>query len=389
MRNDERFLSDRMRRFEENEDWVLFKCLLAEEKTLVDELEFKTPIHAADEGIRAIREGQTYYSPSFGLAKLRREIASYYKRRFGVTQYKEENVMVTVGVSEGIDLLCRSLLNPGDEVLVVDPCSVSYVPLIELSGASVKYVASNEDFVIDEIALEQAISEKTKMLILNYPNNPTGAIMGYEAYEKLVPLILKHHLLVVSDESYLEFTYGSKPVSLGLFESLKEQLVVLNGFSKAYAMSGWRIGYALGPSWILEGMKRIHQYGTMCPTTPSQFAAIEACSVYGDREIEEKRSKLLIRRNHVRKRLNKMGISVPVASGAYYMFINVSPFGMDGFMFAKRLLEEQGVVVIPGSVFGKSCKDYVRLSYASKQVDVVLDGIEEFLKTVDKASDNC
>lgn len=389
--NEDRFLSDRVKQLPESSLWNFFNEALYIEDVVslsLGEPDFETPIHIADEGIRAIREGHTYYAPTLGLAKLRHAIISYYKRRFKVSHYKEENVIVTVGVSEAIDLVCRSILNEGDECIVLDPGYVAYAPLVELTGATVKRIEVFEEngFKLTSTQLKNAINERTKMIILNYPTNPTGAVMEYEDYLEIVKILKEHHIIVVSDEIYLELSYGVKPCSLGNFEELKDQLVILNGYSKAYSMTGWRIGYAIAPVWMIDGMKRIHQYCTMGPTTPSQFAAIEASSIYGDRDIEEHRSKFLMRRNYVVKRLNEIGLKTNMPHGAFYVFANIKHTNLTSFEFARRLLLEEKVCVIPGSAFGKGGEGFVRISYAysKKQLEDAIIKIDRFLKRLNE-----
>lgn len=383
----EEYISEYVKGLDESLLWKFFNLAYGMDDIVslsIGEPDFQTPSHIAEEGVRAIREGHTYYGPTLGLTRLRESIASYYKRRLQVTCFDYRNVIVTVGASEAIDLVCRAILNPNDECIVCDPGYVAYEPLVKLTGAKCVYLHLKEEngFKITPEELEACISDKTKMIIMNYPSNPTGGIMQKEDYAKIVPILKKHNIVTVQDEIYIELTYGAKPCSLGIFDEMKDQLVILNGFSKAYSMTGWRIGYAIAPTWIIESMKTIHQYSTMGPTTSSQFAAIEATSIRGDKDIERHKDSFYFRRNYIVSRLNDMGLKTVMPEGAFYVFANIQSTGLSSFEFAKRLLYEKKVCVIPGPAFGPHGEGFVRISYAysKEQLDKALDLIEEFIQ---------
>lgn len=332
----------------------------------VGEPDFPTPWHISEEGIYAIEKGRTYYPPSRGLEQLRNGIARYYRRRFHVGCYESKNVLVTCGASEAIDLACRSILNPGDECIVLDPGYVAYEPSVKLVGAVPVYLQLKEEdeFKVLPEELEKVITDKTKMIILNFPSNPTGGVMEKEDYEKIIPILKEHHIVVVADEIYMELTYDEEPYSIANIEEIRDQLIIVNGFSKCYSMTGWRLGYVLADEEIVEAMNNIHQYSTMGPSTPAQFAAIEAISANSDKNIQEHFESFKARRNYLTSQLNKMGLHTPLPKGAFYVFANITPTGLSSYDFCVKLLQEKKVCVIPGTAFGPSGEGFVRISYA-------------------------
>ena len=349
----------------------------------VGEPDFDTPWHIRAEAIYAIESGRTHYTGNRGLDKLRKEICNYYHRRFGVDYEWEKNVLVTVGASEGIDLVMRSVLDPGDEVIILEPSYVAYVPTVMMSGGTVKYIHLKEEerFKLTPEALEAAITDKTKLLFINYPSNPTGGTMSREDYEKLVPIIKKHDILVLSDEIYAELSYAGGFASIAAFDEIKDQVIVLNGFSKAYSMTGWRLGYILADEALIKHMNIIHQHTIMCATSISQFAGIEAISK-GDSDCEYHKSSFEARRNVIVNGLNRLGLKCHMPEGAFYVFPSIKCTGLTSEEFCERLLNEQKVAVVPGSAFGPSGEGYVRISYAYsiEQIKTALERMEVFMK---------
>ena len=322
------------------------------------------------------------------MPELRARISEYLKARCSV-EYAPQNIVVTVGASEAIDLSLRAICNPGDEILVPDPCYVSYAPCVELCGGvpvSVKCSAENE-FKLTPEMLEAVITPKTKALIFPYPTNPTGGIMEREYLEAIVPVIEKHDLLVISDEIYAELTYGGQHVSIASLPGMQERTVLINGFSKAFAMTGWRIGYVAGPTDVLNAILKIHQYCIMCANTASQHAALYALEEGfqdGFQSVNEMREEYDKRRRFMVKSLNDLGLTCFEPKGAFYVFPSVASTGMSGEEFAEKLLLTERVAVVPGSAFGESAKDHVRCSYASsmKNLTEAIERIARFLKTL-------
>ncbi len=367
--NSEDYLSDRVRKVAGSQLWEFFDLANKTPNVVslsVGEPDFATPWHISEECIYNIKKGRTYYAPTRGLQQLRDGVLNYYGRRFGVWDYTVENCLITVGASESIDLITRAVLNPDDECIVIDPGYIAYEPAVILSGARPVYLQlkESEGFKVTPENLLPCISEHTKMIILNYPSNPTGGIMNQKDYAKIVPILKEHNILVVADEIYLELTYDQKPVSIGSFTELKDQLVLVNGFSKAYSMTGWRLGYMLAPASIITACNNIHQYSTMGPMTPAQFAAIEAISSRSDKDIQKHYDSFKIRRNFLVAQLNKIGLHTPMPEGAFYVFANITPSGLKSYEFCTKLLEEQKVCIIPGTAFGPSGEGYARISYA-------------------------
>ncbi len=350
----------------------------------VGEPDFDTPWHIREEGIYTLEKGRTYYTSNSGLKELRIEIANYYKRRFNLSYDPLSQILVTVGGSEAIDVALRAMIEPGDEVLIATPCYVSYEPCAIMAGATVKTInlKNENNFKLTKEELEKAITPKTKVLIINYPNNPTGAIMEKADYEKIAPVIIKNDIVVISDEIYNELTYnGKNPSSIARVEGMKERTIVVNGFSKAYSMTGWRLGYAMGPKEILAQMIKIHQFCIMCAPTNSQYAGVEALR-NGDDDVKLMRDSYNERRRYLLSRLKNMGIDCFEPFGAFYVFPDIRKFKMSSEDFCMKLLESKKVVVVPGDAFGKSGEGFIRISYAYSIDDlkIALDRIEEFVK---------
>ena len=349
----------------------------------VGEPDFKTPWSVRDAGIRSLELGRTKYTANSGLKELRGEICNYLQRRFDL-HYKEENVLVTVGGSEAIDLTIRAVVQPGDEVIIPEPCFVCYDPLTRMAGGvpvSIATKAENE-FRLTPEELENAITDKTKVLIFPYPNNPTGAVMRREHLKALSEIIIRHDLIVLSDEIYSELTYGGEPhVSIASLPGMKERTIVINGFSKTYAMTGWRMGYAAGPKEIISPMTKLHQYGIMSAPTMSQYAAIEALK-NGDDDIAEMRDQYDMRRRLIVDGLNRLGLTCFEPEGAFYVFPSIQSTGMTSDEFCERLIYDKHVAVVPGSAFGACGEGFVRISYAYsiKHLAEALNRIGAFLK---------
>ena len=331
----------------------------------VGEPDFDTPWHIRDEGIYSLEKGKTFYTSNAGLKELRQEICNYYGRKQGVVYNPLTETLVTVGGSEGIDLALRCMLNPGDEVIIPTPCYVSYEPCTVMAdGVPVILPLKNENqFRLTPEELEGAITEKTKVLILAFPNNPTGAIMEKEDLEAIAPIIEKHDLFVISDEIYSELSYKSKHVSICSIPGMRERTIIINGFSKAYAMTGWRLGYALGPEVIIKQMIKLHQFAIMCAPTTSQYAAIEALK-NGEEDVIEMTEAYNQRRRYLMNEFKEMGLPCFEPFGAFYVFPCIKEFGMTSEEFATRLLEEEKVAAVPGTAFGDCGEGFLRISYA-------------------------
>lgn len=331
----------------------------------VGEPDFDTPWHVRDEGIYALEKGKTFYTSNAGLMELREEICKYYTRKFQATYDPVHECVMTVGGSEGIDIALRAMLDPGDEVIIPEPCYVSYVPCVELADGVpviIQLKAENE-FRLTAEELEAAITDKTKIVILPFPNNPTGAIMTRPDLEKIAEVIRKHDLYVMSDEIYAELTYGQKHVSIASLPDMHDRTIVINGFSKTYAMTGWRLGYALAPRVICEQMTKIHQFAIMCAPTNSQYAAIDAVR-YGDKDIEKMVRAYDQRRHFLMQTFQEMGIECFEPFGAFYVFPCIKKYGMKSEEFAEKLLYQEKVAVVPGTAFGDCGEGYLRISYA-------------------------
>ena len=331
----------------------------------VGEPDFDTPWHVRDEGIYSLEKGRTFYTSNSGLMELRQEICNYIKRKQGVSYDPKHEVLITVGGSEAIDIGLRAVINPGDEVLLPQPSFVSYEPCAIMAGGVPVIIELKEEneFRLTAEELENAITEKTKILILPFPNNPTGAIMEREDLEAIAEVIRKHDILVMSDEIYAELTYKEKHVSIIEMEGMRERTILINGFSKAYAMTGWRLGYACGPREILEQMTKLHQFAIMCAPTTSQYAAVEALR-NGDDDVQEMKTAYNQRRRYLMNAFQEMGLSCFEPFGAFYIFPCIKEFGMTSEEFAERFLKEEKVAVVPGTAFGDCGEGFLRISYA-------------------------
>lgn len=331
----------------------------------VGEPDFDTPWHVRDEGIYSLEKGRTFYTSNSGLMELRQEICNYIKRKQGVSYDPKHEVLITVGGSEAIDIGLRAVINPGDEVLIPQPSFVSYEPCAIMAGGVPVIIELKEEneFRLTAEELENAITEKTKILILPFPNNPTGAIMEREDLEAIAEVIRKHDILVMSDEIYAELTYKEKHVSIIEMEGMRERTILINGFSKAYAMTGWRLGYACGPREILEQMTKLHQFAIMCAPTTSQYAAVEALR-NGDDDVQEMKTAYNQRRRYLMNAFQEMGLSCFEPFGAFYIFPCIKEFGVTSEEFAERFLKEEKVAVVPGTAFGDCGEGFLRISYA-------------------------
>ena len=331
----------------------------------VGEPDFDTPWHIRDEGIYSLEKGRTFYTSNAGLMDLRKEICVYLDRKYGVSYDAVKETLITVGGSEAIDMALRAMVNPGDEVLIPQPSYVSYEPCAILANATpviINLKAENE-FRLTAQELRDAITDKTKILILPFPNNPTGAIMEKEDLEAIAEVILEHDLFVISDEIYSELTYKDKHVTIASLPGMQERTILINGFSKAFAMTGWRLGYACGPAVIIEQMTKIHQFAIMCAPTTSQYAAVEALR-NGDDDVAMMRESYNQRRRYLLHAFKEMGIPCFEPFGAFYVFPCIKEFGMTSEEFATRFLEEEKVAAVPGTAFGDSGEGFLRISYA-------------------------
>lgn len=350
----------------------------------VGEPDFDTPWHIRDEGIYALSKGKTFYTSNAGLKELREEICSYLKRKQNIQYNPLKEVIVTVGGSEAIDIGLRAIVNAGDEVIIPQPAYVSYEPCTILAGAKpviINLKAENE-FRLTAEELENAITDKTKVLILPFPNNPTGAIMEREDLEKIAKVIKKHDIYVMSDEIYSELTYKGEHVSIASIEGMQERTILINGFSKAYAMTGWRLGYACGPEAIIKQMTKIHQFAIMCAPTTSQYAAVEALK-NGEDDVKMMRQAYNQRRRFLLNAFKEMNLECFEPFGAFYVFPCIKEFGMTSEEFATRFLEEEKVAAVPGNAFGESGEGYLRISYAYS-LDNLKIAMERFKRFVDK-----
>ncbi len=350
----------------------------------VGEPDFKTPWHIRQAGIESLEKGKTFYSPNRGFTALREEICTYFKRRFDVEYQPDTDVLVTVGGSEAIDAALRVVLEEGDEVLIPEPSFVCYEPLSALADGKAVIIETKaeNDFRLTPEEIEEKVTDRTKMLILPYPNNPTGASMSREDYEAIAKVIEKHDLLVLSDEIYAELAYGGrKPVSFASIEGMKERTIVISGFSKTFAMTGWRLGYALGSAEIIAQMTKLHQYGIMSAPTTAQYAAIEALK-NGDADIEHMRSQYDMRRRYIVKAFNDMGLTCFEPLGAFYVFPCIKSTGLSSEEFAEKLLYSKSVAVVPGNAFGESGEGFVRVSYSYSVAHIkeAIKRIKEFLE---------
>lgn len=331
----------------------------------VGEPDFETPWHIRDEGIYSLEKGRTFYTSNSGLKELKIEICNYLKRRYDLSYHYENEVLVTVGGSEAIDIAMRAMVNPGDEVLIPQPSYVSYEPCALLTGAKpvIINLKHENQFRLTAQELEEAITEKTKLLVLPFPNNPTGAIMERKDLEEIAEVIKKHDIFVISDEIYSELCYTDQHVSIANIADMQERTILINGFSKSYAMTGWRLGYACGPKEIIEQMTKIHQFCIMCAPTTSQYAAVEALK-NGDEDVQNMREAYNQRRRYLVHAFKEMGLECFEPFGAFYMFPCIKEFGMTSDEFATRFLMEEKVAVVPGTAFGDCGEGFIRISYA-------------------------
>lgn len=345
----------------------------------VGEPDFDTPWHITEEGIYSLEQGKTFYTSNQGLPELREEISKWNKRKYNL-DYSPENIIVTCGGSEAINIALRACINPGDEVIILEPNYVCYEPDIILAGGvAIKIKLKNEnEFRLTPEELEEVITDKTKILLINYPNNPTGAIMTKEDLEKIAEVIKKHDLLVISDEIYSELTYSGNHYSIGALPDMRDRTITINGFSKAFSMTGWRLGYVMGPKAIMDQMKKIHQFVIMCSPTISQYAGIEALK-NGDGDIEKMKKEYDKRRKYLLKEFDRLGLPCFEPRGAFYIFPDIRKYRMTSEEFATDLLEKEHVVVVPGTAFGDSGEGFVRISYAYS-----LDALKEAVRRIEK-----
>ncbi len=367
-----------------------FFDLLGERKDVigltVGQPDFVTPWHIREAGIESLQKGKTYYTSNSGTPELRAEICNYLARRFDLS-YTPDQTIVTVGGSEAIDLTIRAVTEPGDEVIIPTPSFVCYEPIVRLSGGVpviVKTTVENR-FKLTPEELRAAITPRTKMLVLPYPNNPTGAILTKEELEGLAAVLRDTNILVLSDEIYAEMTYGRRHVSIASIDGMWERTIIASGFSKAYAMTGWRLGYLAAPSPIAEQMLKIHQYAIMCAPTTSQFAAVEALK-NGDEDVAMMVAEYDRRRRYIYKGLCDLGIDTFEPEGAFYIYPQIGRFGLSADEFCQRLLDEYSCAIVPGTAFGDGGEEFARISYAYsiKHIEEALSRIEAFIKTLKK-----
>ena len=347
----------------------------------VGQPDFVTPWHIREAAIQSLERGHTYYTSNSGLPELRSEIAKYMNRRFGL-EYSPGEVLVTVGGSEAIDVAVRALVNPGDEVIIPMPSFVCYEPIARMAGAVPVIINTKAEngFKLTADEIRQAITPKTKMLILPYPNNPTGAILEREELRELAEVIRDTNIAILSDEIYAELTYGKTHVSIASIEGMRERTIIASGFSKAYAMTGWRLGYICAPAAWTKQMTKLHQYAIMCAPTVSQFAAVEALK-NGDEDIAEMCAEYNRRRVFIAEGLEKIGIPVMIPEGAFYIYPYIGGFGLTSEEFCQRLLMEEKCAIVPGTAFGECGEGYARISYAYsvKHIEEALEKIERFV----------
>lgn len=353
----------------------------------VGQPDFVTPWHIREAGIASLDQGKTYYTSNAGTLELREEISRYLSRRFGLSYDAKDELLVTVGGSEAIDVAIRALVNPGDEVILPVPSFVCYGPIVDMAhGKTVEIVLKEENnFRLTADELRAAITPKTKLLILPFPGNPTGAIMEENDMRAIADVVRGTDIMVLTDEIYSELTYGKKHFSFAAIPDMRERTIVVNGFSKAYAMTGWRLGYLAAPAPICKQMLKIHQFAIMCAPTTSQLAAIEALRA-GDEDIEEMKAEYNRRRTHIVERLREIGLTCFMPEGAFYVFPNISGYGMNSEAFCEKLLKEYGAAIVPGTAFGECGEGYARISYAysMKHIDAALDRMEKMLRDLKK-----
>ncbi|MBQ1225523.1 MAG: aminotransferase class I/II-fold pyridoxal phosphate-dependent enzyme [Clostridia bacterium] len=349
----------------------------------VGQPDFVTPWHIREAAIESLEKGRTYYTSNAGLTPLREEIVAYMQRRFDLKYNAKDEVLVTVGGSEAIDLAIRATVNPGDEVIIPQPSFVCYEPITVMAGGTPVIIPlkAENNFKLTADELRAAITPRTKMLVLPFPNNPTGAIMNADDLEAIAEVLRDTNILVLSDEIYAELTYSGKHISIASLDGMRERTIIASGFSKAYAMTGWRLGYTLAPKEITAQMFKVHQYGIMCAPTVSQFAAIEALKA-GDSDIEYMKDEYNRRRLYITSGLASAGIECFKPEGAFYVFANVGGFGMTSEEFCTKLLYEAGVAIVPGTAFGECGEGFARVSYAYSvnHISTAIEKINEFVK---------
>lgn len=349
----------------------------------VGEPDFMTPYHIREAGIESLEKGRTFYTSNNGILELRREICNYLNRRFGLDYEPKSEVIVTVGGSEAIDLTVRALIEPGDEAIIPVPSFVCYGPIVELAHGKPVFIETKEEdnFKLRPEALRAAITPKTKLLILPYPNNPTGAVMTKDELGEIAQILEGTNIMVLSDEIYGELTYGRRHTAFATVRNMWERTITVSGFSKAYAMTGWRLGYLCAPKELVTQMHKIHQYAIMCAPTTSQLAAIEALK-HGDPDIEMMANEYNRRRKYILDGLRKMGIDTFEAEGAFYVFPRIGKFGLSSDDFCQKLLDEKGVAIVPGNAFGDCGEGYARISYAYsvEHITEALKRMNEFIK---------
>ena len=349
----------------------------------VGEPDFETPWHIRDEGIYALERGKTFYTSNAGLKELRKEICNYIKRKQNIVYNPLTDVLVTVGGSEAIDIGLRAMLNQGDEVIIPQPAYVSYLPCTVLAGGKpvIINLKGENNFKLTAEELQNAITEKTKVLILPFPNNPTGATMERGDLEKIAKICIENDIYVMSDEIYGELTYNGEHVSIASISGMQERTILINGFSKAFAMTGWRLGYACGPQEIIKQMTKIHQFAIMCAPTTSQYAAIEALK-NGDDDVKEMRNAYNQRRRFLMNAFKEMNLECFEPYGAFYVFPCIKEFGMTSEEFATKFLKEERVAAVPGSAFGESGEGYLRISYAYsiEKLKIAMERLARFVK---------
>lgn len=350
----------------------------------VGEPDFDTPWKIREAAIYSIEQGKTFYTANQGLVELRKEICRYQKRRFGLNYNYDKECIVTVGGSEAIDLAFRAIINPGDEVILLQPSYVAYTPGVALAGGKAVNIELKEDneFKLTPELLKAAITPKTKAILLNYPSNPTGGFMTQEDYEKLVPIIKEHEIIVITDEIYAELSYEQKFCSIASFDEIKDQVILVSGYSKAYAMTGWRLGYVLANEILTKAMNKIHQYVIMSAPTGAQYGAIEAMR-HCDNEIETMRQAYMLRRNYIVKAFNDMGLHTFTPQGAFYVFPCIKSTGMTSEQFCEELLKDQLVACVPGTAFGEAGEGYIRVSYAYS-IDQIKEATTRIKRFLDK-----
>lgn len=351
----------------------------------VGEPDFVTPWTVREAAILSLEQGYTSYTANAGLLELRQEIVAYMEREFGVVYQPENEVIVTVGASQAIDIALRSIIDPGDEVIVVEPCFVSYSPLVTLAGGTPVHVQAEteQEFKISPEKLESVITSKTKAIMICSPNNPTGTMLNKEELQKIARIAERHDLLILSDEIYAELVYDETYTSMAAINGMKERTILISGFSKGFAMTGWRLGFVCAPEEITSAMLKVHQYAMMCAPTMAQYAALEALR-NGSDEVEEMRKSYRRRRNYMVSSFNELGLSCHTPGGAFYVFPSIQSTGLTSNQFAERLLIEEKVAVVPGSVFGESGEGFIRCSYATS-----IEQLQEAIMRIRRFLDKC